>query len=344
MKKIFTATALIIFSTCYLHAAQISFFVGDVSVTRDNKILPVSSGMELKSGDIIKTGSGSNAEITYKDRSKIAIKEKSTVTVGNSGIKDSDNVSLSSGNIFATFLKMGKDNKKKVYTPTAVASVRGTEFKVSVSKSGETRVELDEGKLDLNNPYGEKKLEPGDMSETNLGDSPSKASNENTESWKESRNKNFEDNPSDAVKKYDKYNAKLKERSENAGKETADIESQIKKSKKKKQLSEAGEKISDVEEKIQDDIMQNQAAVQTIKDIVDDYKSRKENIYTEFERIKSELNKVQEVQKMNYDAIQSVKEAHTRAMQEISDKYNKDIKDIKDKLNSDQVKPVIEKY
>jgi hypothetical protein len=344
MRKIFYITAFILLSACYLNAAQLSFFIGDVSVTRGGKLLQTSSGMELQSGDILKTGSGSTADIMYKDGSKISIKDKSTATIGNAGIKGSDNVSLSSGNIFATFKKMGKDPKKKVYTPTAVASVRGTEFKVSVSKSGETRVELDEGNLDLNNPYGDKKLEPGDMSETNLGDAPSKATNENTESWNKSRNKNFEDNPSDAVKKYDDYNSKLNERNDNAGKETQKINGQIKKSKKKNQLSEAGDKISDIEEKVQDDMMQNQAASLTINDIVNDYKSRKENIYTEFERIKSELNKVQEVQKMNYEAIQNVKEAHKKALQEITDKFKKDQQDIKDILKSDKIKPVIEKY
>ena len=344
MKKIFSITAFILLSACYLNAAQLSFFIGEVSLARSGKQIQVSSGMELKSGDIIKTGSGSNADITYKDGSKIAVKEKSTITVGNAGIKDSENVSISSGNLFATFKKMGKDNKKKVYTPTAVASVRGTEFKVSVSKSGETRVDLDEGKLDLNNPYGDKKLESGDMSETNLGDAPSKASNENSETWRKSRNKNFEDNPKDAVKKYDDYSTKLRVRNENAGKETQKLNGQIKTNKKKNQLSEAGNKISDVEEQVQDDMMQNQAAALTIDDIVNDYKSRKDNIYTEFERIKSELNKVQEVQKMNYEAIQGVKEAHQKATQEISDKFNKGRQDIKDKLKSDKVKPVIEKY
>jgi hypothetical protein len=300
--------------------------------------------MEFKSGDIIKTGSNSNADILYKDGSKISIKEKSTATIGNAGIKGSENAALSSGNLFAVFKKMGKDQEKKVYTPTAVASIRGTEFKVSVSKSGETRVELDEGKLDLNNPYGNKKLEPGDKSETNLGDAPSGASSENSELWKESRNKNFEDNPSDTARKYDDYNLKLKERNENAGKETQQLSGQIKKSKKKNQLSEAGGKISAVEEKIQDDMMQNQAASLTIDEIVNDYKSRKENIYTEFERIKSELNKVQEVQRMNYEAIQNVKEAYKKAYQEIADKFNKDKNDIKDILKNNKVKPEIEKY
>lgn len=344
MRKLISITAFILISAGAINAAQLSFFIGDVSLTRAGKQLQISSGMELKPGDILKTGAGSNADIMYKDGSKISIKEKSAATIGNPGIKDSENVSLSSGNLFAVFKKIGKDQSKKVYTPTVVASVRGTEFKVSVSKSGESRVELNEGKLDLNNPYGGKKLEPGNTSETNLAEAPSGATKENSELWKESRNKNFEDNPSDAARKYDSYNSKLKERNENAGKETQTINGLIKKSKKIDQLSKVGEKLSDMEEKLQDDMMQNQAAVLAIEEITSDYKSKKENIYEEFERIKSELNKVQEVQKMNYEAIQNVKEAYKKALQEISDKYKKDRQDIKDKLKSDTVKPVIEKY
>lgn len=343
MNRIYTALVIIFFAAS-LNAAQLSFYIGDITLTRDGKQVQISSGIELKSGDIIKTGAGSSADISYKDGSKISIKEKSSAAIGNSGIKDSDDVALSSGNLFAVFKKMGKDSKKKVYTPTAVASVRGTEFKVSVSRSGETRVELDEGRLDLNNPYGDKKLSPGDKSETNLGDAPSGTSSENSGLWNESRNRNFEDNPSDAVKKYDEYNSKLSERNSSADRETRKIDGQIKTSKKKNQLSEAGEKISDVEESVRDDMMQNQAASLTITDIVNDYKTRKNNIYSEFERIKSDLNKIQEVQKMNYEAIQNVKEAYQKAYQEISDKFNKDKNNIKDLLKNNKVKPDIEKY
>ena len=336
-----TAVLLMLFPAAG-YPVQVSFYIGDVKLIRNGSATGVSMGADLKSGDIIRTGSGAAAEIMYNDGSKISVKENSSLRIGSSAIKGSDSPSLISGRITGKFAKL-KKGKNKVYTPTIVCAIRGTEFDVSVSKSGDSRVDLADGKLDINNPYGKVKLNRGQNVESGIAEKPSKKSSGSPDQWQNKRDKELENAPGEKGEKYNSYMKNFSTRNDETRGSMDSYRGMVKGAKNKKDLDMAGNAIGTAAEKTEDDLILNETANSAIEGIMDNFRGRKQDIYNTFEQVKRESNKVLEVQKQSYADIQAVMAEYQKAYEEIMGQFKKDSDMIKKGFDFDSVKPEIKK-
>ncbi|MCK5684548.1 FecR domain-containing protein [bacterium] len=106
--------------------------------------------------DRISTGKGTSAKIVFNDGSIITMKENTEISLHRSFIK------IKRGNSIFKMHKLGK--KFKIYSPSLVVGIYGTEFILDVSTSGDTMVSLQTGKIKVSAIYGNKKscfLNPG---------------------------------------------------------------------------------------------------------------------------------------------------------------------------------------
>ncbi len=322
-------------------AVHVTFFLGDVKLIRDGSAITIQSGDVLQGGDTIQTGASSEITLNYKDESSIVVKENSQIVIGTKDIKDSEDVALVSGNASGKFTKLVKDGaSRKVYGPTIVCAIRGTEFSIAVSKNGDSRVDLNEGKLEVNNPYGSTNLKSNQKVEAGVGEEPEKSKmGDAVGDWQKKRDQDLEKNPEKAGKNYDKYLKTFNKRNKESNKELSEADSTVKGAKNKDDISKAGKEIDSSEQKIKDDLMMNRAANLSIEGVLNDYKDRKGQIFDIFEKVKKESNKVLEQQQRNYEAIQKVKQAHREAYDKIMGKYQDDKNKILKGFKSEDVRP-----
>jgi len=137
--------------------ATVSDIRGKVEVLQpDGTWKEVSSGAKIQEGDQIKTGRQGHALITFSDGSSIKLGRDSSFKYSTSKLE------LLFGKVWIniqTYLR-----KYEVITPSAVTSVRGTEFIVEHSaETNMTKVYLSEGLVDVTNLKNETmQLQPGD--------------------------------------------------------------------------------------------------------------------------------------------------------------------------------------
>jgi hypothetical protein len=105
----------------------------------------------LNPGDAIKTGSGSRAEITYADGSITRIAPTTTLRLTQKA--EGSRIKVVLGSIW---LKMTKGRSLKVETPTATATIVGTEFLVDALDDGRSHVSVLEGAVSVEGNQGDK--------------------------------------------------------------------------------------------------------------------------------------------------------------------------------------------
>jgi hypothetical protein len=126
--------------------------LGDVKIQSGNEAIVPSAGFAIKANSIIKTGKLSIIDIKYKDSGIIRISENTNINISHlvsSEKSDETLMEMSEGKVFVTVTKLLKDTKLQVKTPTSVAAVRGTSFRVSSDK-GISRVDVLTGKVKVN--------------------------------------------------------------------------------------------------------------------------------------------------------------------------------------------------
>ena len=99
----------------------------------------------LAAGDKVRTSSRGTAEVTFQDGSRVDL-ESSTVFEVEELSDARIGLRLNLGKLKAWVERL-LSRKFEVQTPTAVCSVRGTEFSVQVIRDGRTAVELYRGLL-----------------------------------------------------------------------------------------------------------------------------------------------------------------------------------------------------
>lgn len=131
-------------------AASLTLYTGDCYVWQKNKTTSADIGQSLYRGDSIKTGKDSKAEISFSDGTIIRLGEKS-----NFYIDRADSIrsfKLLVGKFWAKVAKLTGKQKFQVESPTAVAGVRGTIFKVEVSDDSTSRIAVEEGQVEVHQP------------------------------------------------------------------------------------------------------------------------------------------------------------------------------------------------
>jgi ferric-dicitrate binding protein FerR (iron transport regulator) len=138
----------------------------------------VSVGDRLHSGDALRTGSRSRAELEAPDfaaRFAIASKTRFKLAHDRPGVL----LDVERGSLRAIFGKLpdGGERERLVTTPSAVLAVRGTEYGIEVEKDGDTSVAVFEGTVEVWDPgrVGEPvRVQAGESTRIRRGKSPSR--------------------------------------------------------------------------------------------------------------------------------------------------------------------------
>jgi hypothetical protein len=115
----------------------------------------------LVSGDSVRTGSRAKATILFDDNSRIELAANGSFTLDTSAPGQSGGA-LGFGRLRAFIEKLGS-RRFVVRTPTAVCSVRGTEFQVDVNQGGKTVIDLYKGVLSVEDGRGRQILMQGNQ-------------------------------------------------------------------------------------------------------------------------------------------------------------------------------------
>ncbi len=138
---------------------QVTSVQGNVLIQNAYKESPLSTLHSVKLGDKIITGESSSAMLRFADGSELLLGSQSELIFdvltqwGRTGMVDS-RMRLLKGSAEGRVNKLqGSKSKFEVHTPSAVATVRGTEFRVRVGKdnSSVSFNEVSEGKVQVAN-------------------------------------------------------------------------------------------------------------------------------------------------------------------------------------------------
>ncbi len=334
LKIIIAGFLLLTLIPIYGYSMKVTFFLGKSTLTRNGKTINLKVGDNVSSGDIIKTTKNAVVELQYDDTSKITIKGDTVVQIGNKHVKNSGDVAVISGQVSGKFVKL-KKGEHKLGTPTTICAVRGTEFTMGVSKGGDSRIELTEGKLDVRNSYGKIELNGGSSADIDLTDKPEEGDIEGDfEEWKSGKDEFLEDDIENQADKYQTHIENFGERSEADAKSLVEIDALTKKAATKDDLTSAGDLIVKAESDNEDNMLMNEASKNSVEILKEDYGSKNKAIKDKFQSIAEKCNVVQQQQMKNQQAIQKVKEEYKKAYDNIMKKFKDDksriFKDFKD--------------
>ncbi len=132
-------------------------FLGDVKLKTDTGTSTPTVGDTLAAGNTLITGDMAMADILLEDRGIIRVHQNSTVLIDSLGDKGADDtrLNMTGGKMYVTLSKLSKGGLS-IKTPTAVASVRGTVFRVS-AEEGVSRLDVVSGRVAIN-PVSESRV------------------------------------------------------------------------------------------------------------------------------------------------------------------------------------------
>lgn len=153
------------------YAAKVVSLTGAVSVMKDNQAWALGIGDSVQVRQVIVSGPDGHAMFQVSDGSTFEVFPNSYITFRKNPGNWRDLIDVLVGRVKVHIQKWGNQpNPNKVYTPTAVISVRGTTFDVSVSDEDEsTVVEVEEGQVAVQHallPRGNPKILNGGESIT----------------------------------------------------------------------------------------------------------------------------------------------------------------------------------
>ncbi|HOA06714.1 MAG TPA: FecR family protein [Spirochaetota bacterium] len=330
MKKIcFGLMALVFtFAEHNLFAVKFQMKLGDVKIERAKKPMPLNSEADLKDKDIVTTGEKSLLVIEFDNGDVIKIKEKTKAIISLASPQTSA-ITVLKGTIEAKYKKIMRENPSKVYSPTTVAAVRGTEFEVTVAESGETRVKMTEGKLNVSNPSGDIDISGKESSEIVPGSKPDSASADaSSEEWMNSKSQEFNENPSKYTEGYKAQLKQMNERSAQNKIELKKTEGQLKTIKTEEEFASYESSLDKAKNATEDDMNINAASGLLVEEVSENIKSLNIKAYKDFTLLKKEINKVKEQQERNLEEIRKVLEAYKKAKEEILSTHKKSVEEI----------------
>src|SRR5580698_1640428 len=132
-------------------AAKVISLTGQVSVLRDAQPWALNIGDSVQARQVIVTGPDGFAKFQVSDGSTFEVYPNSNVVFRKNPPNWGDLLDMLAGRVRIHIQKFGeRPNPNRILTPTAVISVRGTTFDVSVNDEDEaTLVEVEEGIVDV---------------------------------------------------------------------------------------------------------------------------------------------------------------------------------------------------
>jgi FecR protein len=160
---VFVCSAQMLPSDAGNYAAKVITQSGQVSVMKDSQPWALSIGDSVQARDLIITGPDGHAVLQVSDGSTFEVFPNARVVFRKNPPNWKDFVDVLVGRIRVHIEHLGNiPNPNRVLTPTAVISVRGTTFDVSVDDDDETTlVEVEEGTVDVQHallPRGDPKV------------------------------------------------------------------------------------------------------------------------------------------------------------------------------------------
>jgi hypothetical protein len=149
-------------------AAKVVTITGQVSVLRDSQPWALNVGDLVQTQQIILTGPDGYAKFQTSDGSTFEVYPSSNVIFRKNPGSLRDLLDLFVGRIKVHIQRLGGEpNPNRIMTPTAVISVRGTIFDVSINDDDETTiVSVEEGSVEVRHA-----LRPGSAKIVNAGES-----------------------------------------------------------------------------------------------------------------------------------------------------------------------------
>jgi hypothetical protein len=131
------------------YAAKVVSLTGQVSVLKDNQPWALSVGDSVQVRQIVVSGPDGHALFQVSDGSTFEVFPNSNVVFRKNVPNWTDLLDVLVGRIRVHIQKWGREpNPNRIYTPTAVISVRGTTFDIAVDDDEEsTIVEVEEGEV-----------------------------------------------------------------------------------------------------------------------------------------------------------------------------------------------------
>jgi ferric-dicitrate binding protein FerR (iron transport regulator) len=149
-------------------AAKVLTMSGQVSVLRDSQPWALNVGDQVQAQQVILTGPDGYAKFQTSDGSTFEVYPSSNVIFRKNPGSLHDLLDLFVGRVKIHIQRFGgQPNPNRIMTPTAVISVRGTIFDVSINDDDETTiVSVEEGSVDVRHA-----LKPGAPKIVNAGES-----------------------------------------------------------------------------------------------------------------------------------------------------------------------------
>jgi ferric-dicitrate binding protein FerR (iron transport regulator) len=149
-------------------AAKVITMTGQVSVLRDSQPWALNAGDSVQSQQVILTGPDGYAKFQTSDGSTFEVYPSSNVIFRKNPGSLHDLLDLFVGRVKVHIQRWGgQPNPNRIMTPTAVISVRGTIFDVSINDDDETTiVSVEEGSVEVRHA-----LKPGASKIVNAGES-----------------------------------------------------------------------------------------------------------------------------------------------------------------------------
>lgn len=135
---------------------RVTFVYGDAKVQKvgNAEWVTLSLGDMIPQGSKMQTGKASSIEVTFEDRNSIFMKSDTILGITASEKKGStytiNNLYLTTGRAITKMKEAtGGDSRIEINTPSAIAAVRGTEFRVSVDQEASMRTEALSGTVSV---------------------------------------------------------------------------------------------------------------------------------------------------------------------------------------------------
>ena len=176
-----------VFSANAKVVAAISTLKGLVMVkpVGSRKYIPAYKGQMLKNGEWVKTKEGVFVAIVFLDGSNIKIQQKTEVKISSYRMTAKNlktNLVMSKGQAWSDVAEQGAGGEFTITTPTAVASVKGTEFDLEYDiEKGETTLIVLAGEVEFAGELGT--ILAGAMESSKDGGAVSKLTQDDLPSW-----------------------------------------------------------------------------------------------------------------------------------------------------------------
>ena len=185
----------LVFSAGAKVVAAISTLKGAVMIKPfgSRKYIPAYKGQMLKSGEWLKTKDGVFVAIVFLDGSNIKIQQETEVKISSYRMTAKElktNLEMSKGQAWSNVADQGPGGQFTIETPTAVASVKGTEFDLAYdSENDETTLIVLAGEVEFAGELGT--ILAGAMESSKDGGPSVKISDEEIPSWQNNTDPNW---------------------------------------------------------------------------------------------------------------------------------------------------------